>query len=174
MKVNVYQQATVSHYVGEMEVPDDAAPEEIPEMIDNFAFDHLRAMGNLCHSCSGTVGDLGDAETYAEDEAGEVLLRPYYQQEAADLRARVEAAEARERTLREERTELLSIIVDAWEQWSYTTKDGMRWAGGLSTLEEIQGTLGPLGLLDDQGNVIPEAARAALAQAAAQEGTGEG
>lgn len=87
---------------------------------------------------------------------------------------------------------LLDLAQEAWNQWAFRADDGSLWDGGLSTLERLEGILGPLGLLNhDQHPVshpalsfdyaddetIVEVGHAALAQAqagAGSEGQGEG
>ena len=49
------------------------------------------------------------------------------------------------------RTELLQLLLDAWRQWAIPRKGGGLWAGGLSTLEEIEEVLRGEGLIDEKG-----------------------
>lgn len=87
---------------------------------------------------------------------------------------------------------LLDLAQEAWNQWAFRADDGSLWDGGLSTLERLEGILGPLGLLNHNQHPVPhpalsfdyaddetivEVGHAALAQAqagAAGEGQGEG
>ena len=41
----------------------------------------------------------------------------------------------------EVKKEAIELIQVAWQQWSYETSKGNRWAGGLSTLEDIEAFL---------------------------------
>ena len=54
-------------------------------------------------------------------------------------------------TTKTELTEEQDIIYDAWEQWGYKTKRGI-YAGGLSSLEYIEGYLKEKKIINSLGN----------------------
>ncbi|WP_155300986.1 hypothetical protein [Deinococcus kurensis] len=118
---------------------------------------------------------------------------------AVELREEVAYIEALEREVREAAQAqvardkavllLLDLAQEAWNQWAFRADDGSLWDGGLSTLERLEGILGPLGLLNHDQHPVPhpalsfdyaddetivEVGRAALAQAQAGAGEGQG
>ena len=120
----------------------------------------------------------------------------------AEMLAEVDCIEALEREVRDAAQVqaardkavllLLDLAQEAWNQWAFRADDGSLWDGGLSTLERLEGILGPLGLLNHDQHPVPhpalsfdyaddetivEVGRTALAQAqagAGSEGQGEG
>ena len=96
MKVSVYQIATVSKYVGEVEVPEGADAQDVVSEWLYSGAGEADGMDSLCHYCADSVGELGDAEVEVYDEDNNLVYSEVYGHEKtniiADLNQRIETA----------------------------------------------------------------------------------
>lgn len=101
-RLTVMWQDTISKVLGTLDVPDDATPEQITELVNDFGETHYDG-GGLCYQCTHSVGETsGSDEFVATDERGQDVVPPYFtgmliakiaklEQENAALRAQLDA-----------------------------------------------------------------------------------